>query len=109
MRIKEIRIAKGTSQRKAAIDLGLSPVVYGRYENEIRKPEPEMLAIIADYLGVTVDELIGRSEAPTDAEKEPVTYGGLDAEFIQLLSDLPPDEIAQLRAFLAGMKAKRTT
>ena len=62
MKIKEIRQSKGISQRKAALDLGLSPVVYGRYENNIRKPDPEMLATIAAYFDVTVDELIGVSK-----------------------------------------------
>lgn len=107
MRIKEIRTAKGISQRKAALDLGLSPVVYGRYENGIRKPEPEMLATIADYLGVTVDELIGREE--TDTKKEPATVGGLDDRLVEMLVSLSPDQVQRVQDFVAGMKASETT
>ena len=107
MRIKEIRTAKGISQRKTALDLGLSPVVYGRYENEIRKPEPEMLATIADYLGVTVDELIGRDEA--DTKKEPATVGGLDDRLVEILVSLSPDQVQRVQDFVAGMKASETT
>ena len=70
MRIKEIREAKGISQRKAALDLNLSPVVYGRYENGTREPSNVILLAIADYFGVTVDELLGREpEQPVDMEK----------------------------------------
>ena len=60
MRLKEIREAKGLSQRKVALDLNLSPVVYGRYENGLREPSNAMLPILADYFGVTIDELLGR-------------------------------------------------
>lgn len=60
MKLKEIREAKGISQRQAALALNLSPTVYGRYENGIREPSNAMLLVIADYFGVTVDELLGR-------------------------------------------------
>lgn len=111
MQIKEIRMAKGISQRKAALDLGLSPVVYGRYENGIRKPEPEMLATIAAYLGVTVDELIGVSDT-TGTKKEPAVAGGVRESVLQLFDEinaagLSDAEADYLRAQIAGIKALR--
>ena len=106
MRIKEIRTAKGISQRKAALDLGLSPVVYGRYENEIRKPEPEMLATIADYLGVTVDELIGRDEA--DTKKEPATVGGHSRTEV-ILDSLNPENRAKAESYLEYLLTTQDT
>ena len=69
MRLKEIREARGISQRQAALALNLSPVVYGRYENGTREPSNAMLLVLADYYGVSVDELLGRSpqaDAPDD-------------------------------------------
>lgn len=108
MRIKEIRAAKGISQRKAALDLGLSPVVYGRYENGIRKPEPEMLATIAAYLGVTVDELIGVADNQ-DTKKEPAVSDRLDNALIDTLVSLSPEELQRVQDFVAGMKAAKAT
>ena len=61
MRLKEIRTSKGISQLQAAKDLNLAPNVYGRYENGQREPSYIVLLAIADYFGVTVDELLGRS------------------------------------------------
>ena len=61
MRLKQIRQAKGVSQRQAAHDLGLSQVVYGRYENGSRQPPYAVLLAIADYFGVTTDDILGRS------------------------------------------------
>lgn len=69
MRLKEIREARGISQRQAALGLNLSPTVYNRYENGIREPSAAMLLVIADYFGVTVDELLGR-EAPEPGEQK---------------------------------------
>jgi transcriptional regulator with XRE-family HTH domain len=107
MRIKEIRESKGISQRQVAIALGLSPVRYGRYENGQRKPEPEMLTSIAEYFGVSVDELIGRDDA--DTKKEPATVGGLDGRLVEMLISLSPDQVQRVQDFVAGMKASETT
>ena len=61
MRLKEIREAKGISQRQAALALNLSPTVYNRYENGLREPSNALLLVIADYFGVSVDDLLGRT------------------------------------------------
>lgn len=107
MRIKEIRKEKGISQRKAATDLGLSAVVYGRYENGARKPDPETLIMIANYLGVSVDTLLGIS----DEKKEATPEGGNVREAISQLydeiGDLTDEEAAFVRASIAGIKAAR--
>ena len=97
MRIKEIRESKGISQRQVAIALGLSPVRYGRYENGQRKPEPEMLTSIAEYFGVSVDELIGRDDA--DTKKEPATAGGQDRSKA-ILDVLNPENHAKAVSYL---------
>jgi len=68
MRLKEIREARGITQRQAALALNLSPTVYNRYENGIREPSNALLLVIADYFGVTVDELLGRTPPEKDDE-----------------------------------------
>lgn len=71
MRLREIREARGISQRQAAIGLNLSPVVYNRYENGIREPSNVILLAMADYFGVTVDELLGReTEEPEGVQDD---------------------------------------
>ena len=73
MRLKEIREAKGISQRQAALALNLSPTVYNRYENGLREPSNALLLVIADYFGVTVDELLGRIPEDQDGFGRPMT------------------------------------
>lgn len=70
MKLREIRESRGISQRRAALDLNLSPVVYGRYENGTREPSNALLLVLADYFGVTVDELLGRDPETQEAAED---------------------------------------
>lgn len=62
MNIKDIRTRKNLTQAEVAKALGVSSVVYSRYENGTRQPSIEVLIQMADIFGVTVDYLLGRQE-----------------------------------------------
>lgn len=70
MKLKEIRESRGISQRQAAIALNLSPTVYNRYENGLREPSNVIMLAMADYFGVSVDELLGRTAEQPDEQDE---------------------------------------
>ncbi len=60
--IKDIRIRRGLSQAEAAAALGVSYVVYNRYETGARQPSADILIQMADLFEVTVDYLLGRQD-----------------------------------------------
>ena len=60
--IKDIRTRKGLTQSEVASALGVSSVVYSRYENGKRQPSIDTLVQMADIFGVTVDYLLGRQD-----------------------------------------------
>ena len=62
MNIKDIRLRKGLIQADVAAALGVSSVVYSRYETGKRQPSIDMLIQMADIFGVTVDFLLGRQD-----------------------------------------------
>ncbi len=62
MNIKDIRTRKNMTQADVANALGVSSVVYSRYETGARQPSTEVLIQMADIFGVTVDYLLGRQE-----------------------------------------------
>ena len=62
MNIKDIRMQKGLTQSEVASALGVSSVVYSRYENGKRQPSIDTLIQMADIFGVTVDYLLGRQD-----------------------------------------------
>ncbi len=65
MRLKELRMKKGISQLKLALDLGMNQNSISRYENEIREADYKTLIAFADYFNVSIDYLLERTENPT--------------------------------------------
>ena len=65
MRLKEIRKARGISQLKLALDLNMNQNTISRYETGDREAGYKELIAIADYFGVSVDYLLGRTDNPT--------------------------------------------
>ena len=61
-RMKELRKAKKISQLKLAMDLNMNQNTVSRYENMEREADYKTLILIADYFGVTLDYLLGRTE-----------------------------------------------
>ena len=64
MRLKEIRKSKGISQLKMAMDLNTNQNTISRYETGKREPGINELMKIADYLNVSIDYLLGRTNNP---------------------------------------------
>lgn len=63
MRLKEIRKSKGIKQEVICKAMGITQPTYSSWENERSSPTPDALNRLADYLGVSVDYLLGRTES----------------------------------------------
>lgn len=61
-RLKELRKERKLSQLKLAMDLNMNQNTVSRYENLERQADYETLIKFADYFGVTLDYLLGRSD-----------------------------------------------
>lgn len=61
-KLYELRKSKKISMMQAAKELSLPYTTYVNYEKGVREPSSETLIKIANYFGVSVDYLIGRSE-----------------------------------------------
>ncbi|MBE6676157.1 MAG: helix-turn-helix transcriptional regulator, partial [Ruminococcaceae bacterium] len=57
-RLKELRSEKGISQAKLAADIHISRSAVAKWENGLGLPNDESLKLLADYFGITIDELI---------------------------------------------------
>ncbi|MBR4097067.1 MAG: helix-turn-helix transcriptional regulator [Oscillospiraceae bacterium] len=58
--LKRIRKEKGITQEQLADKVGVSPQAVSKWELS-SYPDPQLLPSIADFLGVTIDELFGRA------------------------------------------------
>ena len=58
-RIKELRLRDGRTQEALAGELGITAQAVSRWEKGICYPDMEMIPSIANYFGVSIDELFG--------------------------------------------------
>ena len=79
----------------------ISQYLSGKFE-----PGSEKIYLLSVALGVNTLWLMGYDE-PMHIEEKPIPEDELDNELINLLSDLTPQETAQVIAFVAGLKAAR--
>ncbi len=64
MRLKQLRIERGLSQVRLAMELSVSQHTISRYETGEREADYAMLIRIADFFGVSVDYLLERTDNP---------------------------------------------
>lgn len=64
VRLKELRLRKGLSQREMAERLGITLRAYQYYEQGNRFPDFHGLIAIADELESSLDYLVGRTGEP---------------------------------------------
>lgn len=62
LRLKEIRAGKNVMQRELAQRLNKTRACISQWERNVTEPDLQSLIQIADILGVTTDELLGRAE-----------------------------------------------
>ncbi len=65
MLLKEYRRQAHLTQEEIARVLGIPKKTYQNYEREVREADSDLLCKLADYYGVTLDQLVGRvAEVP---------------------------------------------
>ena len=71
-RISDLRKQKGMTQEQLAQQVGVTAQAVSKWENDLSCPDISILAQLAEALGVTTDELLGkvqlRSLAVEDTE-----------------------------------------
>jgi transcriptional regulator with XRE-family HTH domain len=61
-KLSQLREAKGVTQETIAALFGLSNKTVSKWENGLSSPDLEYIPVLADYFGVTIDELFGRDD-----------------------------------------------
>lgn len=61
-RLREARRRKDITLEQLSNDIGVTKATLSRYENDIRVPDVHTANKIAEYLGITVDYLLGHTD-----------------------------------------------
>lgn len=88
-RLSRIRKEKGLTQEDIAKRIVISPQAVSKWENDVSSPDILVLCSLADILGVSVDELLGREKTNTTAS-ESVDSEVVDDE--EKMSDSKPED-----------------
>lgn len=112
-RLKELRKQHNLTQKDLAKILGVYPQSVGYYENNINKPDPDMLIKIADYFQVSVDYLLGREDdlGNISISGSPASeLTTIEKELIETFRRLPPNlqgiAIQTLHSFAGDQERK---
>ena len=64
-RLKELRLAKKKTQLQVQMETGIEQALLSKFENGVRIPPTDTLMLLADYYGVSMDYIMGRTDLPT--------------------------------------------
>ena len=93
-----LRKNKGLTQTQVADAVKLGRQAYAYYEKGERAPSPETLCKLADFFGVTVDELLGRTPQLFDDARVPKTE--VQNLFDQLTAHQKELVLERMRAYI---------
>ena len=71
--IQKLRKQKGITQEQLAVHLGVSAQAVSKWENG-SYPDGDLLPVIADFFGVSIDSLYGRGEQSQSFEQQTVSH-----------------------------------
>lgn len=71
-RIRELRKQKGVSQKELSIELSLSQPTVCAWEKGVKEPSSKSALKLADYFGVSMDYLLGRSDNIAPQKEQPI-------------------------------------
>ena len=116
-RLKELRVREGITQEQLAEAIGVERSSIGKYEGkQAIVPSVDVLKSLADYFGVTVDFLLGRSRPYEYESQSPLgTLTVAESADDYMLSafnrkefdGLTQAEIEKLAIYAEGLKAGR--
>ena len=103
--LKILRKKTNLTQKEVADAVGITFQTYSYYETGRTNPTPEMLCKLADFFGVTVDELLGRTAQLFDDARVPKTEV---QELFDLLTGHQKELVLErMRAFIDANEEQR--
>ena len=62
--LKKLRLQKKKTQLQVQMDTGIEQALLSKYESGKRVPPTETLIALADYYGVSMEYIMGRTDRP---------------------------------------------
>ena len=107
--LTSLREERGIYQKELAAILKLSVGTVSNYENNIHFPDQEALLQLADYFGVTVDYLLGRTSYrySLDTLNEEYAPGMTVAELVDIIQHFSPQNTASFLDYIELLQLRQ--
>lgn len=107
--LTSLREERGIYQKELAAILKVSVGTVSNYENNIHFPDQEALLQLADYFGVTVDYLLGRTSYrySLDALNEEYAPGMTVAELVNIIQHFNPQNAASFLDYIELLQLRQ--
>lgn len=104
LKLKEIREMKGVLQKELADAIQRTRACISQWELGKTEPSISDLCAIANFLQVTVDELLGREDYATgNVVVQGVALSSFDERLLQVLHMLSPEDQYQVLGFTQAL------
>jgi transcriptional regulator with XRE-family HTH domain len=100
-RLEQLRLKKELTQQQMADILGVTRQAYGNYESGKREPDFSTLTRLANFFGVSVDYLLGKTNVRTPIETIVAHHDGEDWTEEEL------EEIERFKEFVRMRRQKK--
>ena len=100
-RLRALRKLTGKTQEQVAAELGLNPKSLSTYETGRVDMSCETLVLLADYYGVSCDEVLGREGASED-QTLLIPASDAQATYVDLFTRLAPNHRAAVIELMRG-------
>lgn len=107
--LTSLREERGIYQKELAAILKVSVGTVSNYENNIHFPDQEALLQLADYFGVTVDYLLGRTSYRynLDTLNEEYAPGMTVAELVDIIQHFSPQNTASFLDYVELLQLRQ--
>lgn len=107
--LTSLREERGIYQKELAAILKVSVGTVSNYENNIHFPDQEALLQLADYFGVTVDYLLGRTSYrySLDTLNEEYAPGITVAELVNIIQHFSPQNTASFLDYIELLQLRQ--
>lgn len=114
-RLSKLRKEKKMTQEEISKKLGIPRSTYSNYESGKREPDFNTAELIAEFLDVSIDYLIGRTNDRNTTLSEPsrILLDSLDLSDEEIINNLPLEidgrklTEEEYKWFIASVRAKR--
>ena len=101
-RFKAMCAEKKITPTRAALDMGFSNSITTKWKKTGATPDGVTLAKIADYFGITVDELLGKEKQPTNNSE----LSGVRKDLMDFADTLPDEKIEKYLRLMKTLEAE---